>query len=81
MAALAHAVVHDTRYKPGDKLPNGAEIGDVADGPKGPLLLCRWRDIWVTWLLDPSGHTVAGRYFETIGEAVRNFRLRLAGRA
>lgn len=35
-------VIGGLRYRPGDRLPNGAIVAASESGPVGEVLLCRW---------------------------------------
>jgi hypothetical protein len=57
-------------------LKNGAKVlKSFWDRPNGSIVLCSWKDDaeFVTWRIDDEGNAFLGHYFETYGEAFRDF--------
>ena len=62
-------------------IPDGAKLLEWRQRPDNTcVVLCAWRDEYVTWVFYPHGEGVhSGRYTKSLPAAVDTFKARLTG--
>jgi hypothetical protein len=66
-------------FKVFSTLKNGAVILDIKKVMIDyRIVLCSWRNEFVTWTLDPlTGNVFSGHYYKTIEGAMKDFKKRI----